>query len=557
MRKNTLAIVSILILLFILLIIFISLVLSLTSPIKEAKVENIVDPFDIGNKNVYSGGVVNVYDGAKERKSSGGEQEDEIPPGVISNLSAGEVGTNYISWTWENPNDADFNNSLIYLNGVFITKTSNEFYNATGLSMNTSYTITIHTEDENGNINTQDVNNTQTTLYNSSNPFVTGIPDVTFPEDTSPSYLIDLDDYVTDLDTNISDLIWNYYGNSNVFISMNSENEISFSSTPNWFGQEFITFRATDPDSNFGEQTILVNVTPVNDPAEWETLSDQTIDEDSADGTIVYENIFSKVSDPDSPLVINIISSSSHFDLFISGNDLIIMNLEKDYSGTELVTLDCNGITADFYLTIDSSDDPAEWETLSDQTIDKNSPDGTIVYENIFSKVSDIDSPLVISVVSSSSHFDLFIFGNDLIIVDLEEGYSGTELVTLDCNGITADFYLTIDSSDEPAEWETLSDKTIDEDSADETIIYSNIFSKVSDPDSPLNIQVVSSTSKFNAYISGNHLKIKNLKENWYGERTIVLDCNGVQASFKLTVKQKMDDCVEICSWGSCREYCD
>ncbi|MFQ6055269.1 MAG: hypothetical protein ACE5J3_04730 [Methanosarcinales archaeon] len=82
--------------------------------------------------------------------------EDIIPPSSITNLHS-TSGESWINWTWNNPSDSDFNHSMVYLDGVFQTNTSAEYYNATGLTEGTKYTITLQTVDTNGNINSTEV----------------------------------------------------------------------------------------------------------------------------------------------------------------------------------------------------------------------------------------------------------------------------------------------------------------------------------------------------------------------------------------------------------------
>ena len=90
---------------------------------------------------------------------------DMIPPNSVTNLINQSAGTTWIYWTWTNPTDADFSQAIIYLDGVNIANTSNNFYNTTGLITNTSYTLTIHTKDLSGNINTTNVSRLGRTTY--------------------------------------------------------------------------------------------------------------------------------------------------------------------------------------------------------------------------------------------------------------------------------------------------------------------------------------------------------------------------------------------------------
>ena len=87
---------------------------------------------------------------------------DTTPPASITNLT-NVTGQTWINWTWDNPPDADFNYTMVYLDGVWKTDTSAPFYNATGLDPDASYEIGTHTVDEVGNINETWVNQTTKT----------------------------------------------------------------------------------------------------------------------------------------------------------------------------------------------------------------------------------------------------------------------------------------------------------------------------------------------------------------------------------------------------------
>ncbi len=80
----------------------------------------------------------------------------------ITNLQSTN-GTNWINWSWINPIDVNFDHTEIYLNGTFQTNISAEYFNATDLEPETSYTIGTRTADINGNVNDTWVNLTATT----------------------------------------------------------------------------------------------------------------------------------------------------------------------------------------------------------------------------------------------------------------------------------------------------------------------------------------------------------------------------------------------------------
>lgn len=105
---------------------------------------------------------------------------------------------------------------------------------------------------------------------------------------------------------------------------------------------------------------------PTNVDAVWQQLSDITIPQGSASGTIIQNNIFSKCSDADDAnLEFSIKTKSENYDLSYIGNNLEIFNLKQTYTGTETVTLTCNNVPASFKLTVK----PAEIATSEEDEL--------------------------------------------------------------------------------------------------------------------------------------------------------------------------------------------
>jgi len=95
---------------------------------------------------------------------------DTTPPSGVSNLTESALGTTWINWTWDNPEDliSGFNYTEIQIwEAGSLDKegtTSNEFYNATGLKSNTTYEIRLRTVDRAGNVNLTWIADTAKTL---------------------------------------------------------------------------------------------------------------------------------------------------------------------------------------------------------------------------------------------------------------------------------------------------------------------------------------------------------------------------------------------------------
>ena len=90
--------------------------------------------------------------------------DDTTPPGSVSGLNETSAGANWIRWAWTNPVDIDFNHVMIYLDGLFVTNTSDAFYNSTGLIEGSTHTISTRTVDDSGNINPTWVNDSATAI---------------------------------------------------------------------------------------------------------------------------------------------------------------------------------------------------------------------------------------------------------------------------------------------------------------------------------------------------------------------------------------------------------
>jgi hypothetical protein len=88
----------------------------------------------------------------------------DLPPGTVTNLNMISRQLTWIYWNWTNPVDADFNSSIIYLNEVNVANNSDNYYNGTGLTCGTSYTLRINTKDNTGNVNTTNVTNITSTI---------------------------------------------------------------------------------------------------------------------------------------------------------------------------------------------------------------------------------------------------------------------------------------------------------------------------------------------------------------------------------------------------------
>lgn len=88
---------------------------------------------------------------------------DITPPSPVTNLQETGIGSSWIRWSWIKPLDMDFKHVMVYIDGVFVTNTTEDFYNGTELTEGTLHTISTKTVDISGNIDQASVNDSATT----------------------------------------------------------------------------------------------------------------------------------------------------------------------------------------------------------------------------------------------------------------------------------------------------------------------------------------------------------------------------------------------------------
>ncbi|MFH1978443.1 MAG: M6 family metalloprotease domain-containing protein [Candidatus Aenigmatarchaeota archaeon] len=111
---------------------------------------------------------------------------DSIPPGDVAGLINDSNGVNFIDWSWTNPVDADFDHVEVWIESVFQTNTTNEYFNASGLSSGGSHTISLRTIDTIGNLGGWVNNTAETTGSDTTPPSLSYVPPT--PNDGTEQY---------------------------------------------------------------------------------------------------------------------------------------------------------------------------------------------------------------------------------------------------------------------------------------------------------------------------------------------------------------------------------
>ncbi|MDP2672828.1 MAG: hypothetical protein Q8O84_03385 [Nanoarchaeota archaeon] len=178
-----------------------------------------------------------------------GIMTDTTPPSSVTNLVNQSATATSIYWNWTNPSDADFNQAIVYLDGVWKINTSNNFYNVTGLTAGTSYTIKVHTKDTSGNVNNTDVNSIASASTLDTTP-----PTITINSPTNKTYA------TTSINLSVSanEVIntWKYTLNSgatNTTFTPNTTITVSE-------GSNSLTVYANDSSNNVGSSNVNFSI---------------------------------------------------------------------------------------------------------------------------------------------------------------------------------------------------------------------------------------------------------------------------------------------------------
>jgi hypothetical protein len=205
----------------------------------------------------------------------------------------------------------------------------------------------------------QDIN--ITVLDNWSPEIASPIPDIIFFEDLGLSDAFMIGDHFLDPD---GDELTYTSISTNVIVSIdNSTLIVDFDSVDDWFGVEYVTFRATDTHGAMKEQMVEVTVLPVNDAPEILNIPDMTIDVDSIhtlDLTLYVNDIDNSFSELSVIVVGNYTGTPSVAGSFIvfdyprEGTDYVLLEV-SDGNLTDYVT---------FVVRIVDVPDPSIWDQV-------------------------------------------------------------------------------------------------------------------------------------------------------------------------------------------------
>jgi subtilisin len=242
---------------------------------------------------------------------------DTTSPASVTNINETAVGETWIKWRWTNPLDADFNHTEVWLNRTFMKNiyAPEHSYNATNLYPNTTYEIGTRTVDKSGNVNSSRVNDTATTLPDTTPPEITIIS----PE--NKTYATALTLLNVSADEPINTWMYNLSGTGNV--TFDSQNTTTANTTITaGEGSNNINVYANDTVGNMGASKLVYFLVDTIPPPSITNLNKTAVGETWINWT------WTNPSDAD----------FNHTEVWINGTFNNVYEPEHSYNATNLVS---------------------------------------------------------------------------------------------------------------------------------------------------------------------------------------------------------------------------
>jgi hypothetical protein len=261
---------------------------------------------------------------------------------------------------------------------------------------NGSNVITFTAEDPLGESDSDDVT-FEVTRVNDL-PVVGDIPGQEIAEGDTFATII-LDDFVADVDDDITAMIWTATGQTDLMVDITDRVATIVVSDPDWNGNDTITFRAEDPEGGTDSVQAAFTVTPVNDPPVVSDIPDQTIAEGAFFDTINLDDYVVDVDDADSTIIWSILGGSN-VSVNITDRVVTIAIDDAEWNGSDTLVFTATdtsgtvGTDTSIFTVMGINDAPTLSIPISDTTIDAGTAFLFVLDSNTF---ADVEGGLVLS----------------------------------------------------------------------------------------------------------------------------------------------------------------
>jgi hypothetical protein len=360
-------------------------------------------------------------------------------------------------------------------------------------------------------------------------PVVSDILDQSVEEGSS-FVAINLDDHVSDVDNDDSELSWGYAGNSELTVDINPTTRVAVISIPNaeWNGEETITFTASDPGLLSDNDAATFTVTPVNDPPVVTDIPDQSVAEGESFVTITLDDF---VSDIDNAVAEMTWSASEATNLSITIVDRVatITVLDENWNGDETITFTATDPGAlsdgdDVTFTVTPVNDAPVISDIPDATIAEGGNFADIILDDYVNDVDNDDAEISWS-ASETTNLTVTIVDRVASISLNDPEWNGNETVTFTATdpgelSDTDDATFTVTSVADPPVVTDIPDQTVAEGESFAIISLDDFVSDLDNTDDEITWSA-SETTNLTVSIVDRVAMITVNDENWNGNETV------------------------------------
>ena len=357
-------------------------------------------------------------------------------------------------------------------------------------------------------------------------PEISELPGVMFEEDTS-SISIPLDDYVTDIDNDDSELTWSFSGDGNVNPTIDEGRNLFFTAAQDYFGVGIVTLTVSDGEFEVSRD-LEVDVTPVNDAPEISELPEVSFEEDSVSGSFLLDDYVTDIDNDDSGLIWSF-SGNENIHPAIDWGRNLVFTAEENYFGSELITLTVSDgefeVSAAFDVWVTAVNDGPEISELPGVMFEEDTSSISIPLDDYVTDIDNDDSELTWTFSGDGNVNPTIDEGRNLVFT-AEENYFGTETITLTVgdgefeveNGIR----VVVNSVNDGPEISEIPEVTFEEDGESLGISLDGYVQDVDHADSELTWSF-SGNNQVTPLITEGRTLTFTAEENYFGIESIAL----------------------------------
>ncbi|KPA14856.1 repeat protein [Candidatus Magnetomorum sp. HK-1] len=358
-------------------------------------------------------------------------------------------------------------------------------------------------------------------------PVVSDIVDQTIEEGQVFSDL-KLNDYVSDIDNDDTEISWTASGQNNLVINI-EENTAVISKDENWNGSETILFIATDPEGLTSTDTVIFTVTAINDAPVISDIGDQSISEGQTFSDLKLDDFVSDVDNDDTEINWTV-SGQDKLEISIVNRIATITVKDENWSGSEEIVLtafDPDGLssTETVLFTITEVNDVPEVSDIPDQSISEGDMFSSIRLDYFVYDIDNEDTEISWT-INGDDHLVISIQDRTAVIMAKDENWNGSEtilFIATDPDGLssTDTVVFTVTAINDAPEVSDITNQYTTEGQAFSDLKLDMFVSDIDNEDTEIS-WTVSGQDNLIVSIEDRIASITAKDENWNGTETLL-----------------------------------